>query len=419
MFSIMTRFAKQPAGRLSLALVLLPLASGCDTVLDRAVIRSDSAGVAIVESRRPAWPEGAGWTVVPAPSYTLDGPRPDAAFIRIEGVVLLDGGGVAVADGGDMTVHFFDGTGTLIRSVRPGDAPVMPRSISRLYRSGDEVHVAQRGLQPTLVFDRTGAFVREIAPPAVDGFPFLALYRQMQDGSLLAIQPPTGLIPRGEEWTESAAFVRITADGGAERVLSLPAVRFKRLPSAVEAEVYGPVLQFAFADDGVWAGYPERYDIGFWGPDGEMERRIRRAWEPVAVSPDEAAAVRERLSALLDEAGIPEEPELREQPEQQIRELAIADSLPAFGRLVLDHEGHLWVERVPPLPIVIAGPNPVRPEPTPWDVFDTDGAWLGTTATPADTHVMDIGADAVAGVLRSGGTARVVVHRIERDPGQD
>jgi hypothetical protein len=68
---------------------------------------------------------------------------------------------------------------------------------------------------------------------------------------------------------------------------------------------------------------------------------------------------------------------------------------------------------------VIAGPNPVRPEPTPWDVFDTDGAWLGTTATPADTHVMDIGADAVAGVLRSGGTARVVVHRIERDPGQD
>jgi hypothetical protein len=121
----------------------------------------------------------------------------------------------------------------------------------------------------------------------------------------------------------------------------------------------------------------------------------------------------------MEQAGIPEDSALREQPESQIRELPIADSLPAYGRFVLDHEGRLWVERVPPLPIVIEGPTATRQEPTPWDVFDTDGVWLGTTATPADTHVMDIGADAVAGIVHTGDTDRVVVHRIERDPGQD
>jgi hypothetical protein len=406
-------------GRLTAMLALLWLTSGCDAVFDRAVIRSDSAGVAIVESRRPAWPEGGGWTVHESPSWSVEAPRPDAPFIRIVGIALLDGGGVAVADGGDMTVHFFDGTGALVRSVRPGDAPVMPRSISRVYRSGDEVFVAQRGMLPTLVFDQTGAFVREIAPPSIEGFPFLAQYRPMPDGSLLAIEPPTGLIPRGVAWTENASFVRITADGEAERAVSLPAVRLARLPGSVEPEVYGPVLSFAFAEDGVWAGYPERFAIGFWGPDGALRRRIRRAWEPVAVSPDEAESVRERLRALMEQAGIPEDSALREQPESQIRELPIADSLPAYGRFVLDHEGRLWVERVPPLPIVIEGPTATRQEPTPWDVFDTDGVWLGTTATPADTHVMDIGADAVAGIVHTGDTDRVVVHRIERDPGQD
>jgi hypothetical protein len=295
----------------------------------------------------------------------------------------------------------------------------MPRSISRVYRADGEVYVAQRGMQPTLVFDQAGAFVREIAPPAIDGFPFLAQYRPMGDGTLFAIQPPTGLIPRGEEWTENAVFVRIRADGEAERVLSLPAVRFKRLPHRVEPEVYGPVLSFAFAADGVWAGYPDRFDIGFWSADGILVRRVRRAWQPVAVSREEAQSVRDRLSAMMEEAGIPEDPELREQPESQIRELAIAATLPAFGRFVLDHAGRLWVERVPPLPIVLAGPNPARPEPTPWDVFDAEGEWLGTAVTPADTHVMDIGADAVAGIVHTGGTDRVVVHRIERDSGQN
>ncbi len=122
---------------------------------------------------------------------------------------------------------------------------------------------------------------------------------------------------------------------------------------------------------------------------------------------------------MMDLAGIPDEPDLRERPEEQIRELAIADTLPAFGRILLDRAGRLWVERVPPLPVITPEPLPVRREPTPWDVFDRDGSWLGTVTTPADTHVVDIGDDRIAGLRRGDGGVRVVVHRIERDTGQD
>jgi hypothetical protein len=401
------------------ALALLATHTGCEGAFGRAVTVSDSAGVAIVRSHRPQWPEGGGWTVRATPAYTLTGPAPGQTFGRITGVALLDGGGAVVADAADLSLHFFDGTGTRVRSVQPGDTPVMPRSLARVYRIDDEVYVAQRGLGPTLVFDANGTYLRAIEPPAVERYQFISQYRPMADGSLLAIQPPTGLLPRGDEWTENAQFVRIPPDDTAERVLSIPAVRFARIPSSVEAVVFGPVLGFAFSTDGVFAGYPERFAIGDYGSDGTLRRSIRRDWEPVPVSDADAEAVRERLLSLMTEAGIPDDPELREQPESQVRELHIAESLPAFGRLLLDSDGRLWAERVPPVPVVVAGPFPTRPEPAPWDVFDTDGAWLGTVATPADTHVMDIGADAMAGILQSGGSSQVVVHRVERTTGQD
>lgn len=400
-------------------LTALGAQTACEGGMGRAATVSDSSGVTIVRSHRPRWAGGDEWTVSPTPSYTLTGPGPGRTFGRIVGLALLDGGGVAVADAADLSVHFFDGTGSLVRSVQPGDAPVMPRSLAAVYRIGAEVHVAQRGLGPTLVFDQDGAFVRSIEPPPVEHYPFIAQYRPMPDGSLLAVQPPTGLMPRADEWTENALFVRIAPDGEAERVLSLPAVRFARIPSSVEAVVFGPVLGFAFSADGVVAGYPDRFAIGDYAADGTLRRSIRRDWEPVSVNDADAEAVRARLRSIMTEAGIPDDPELREQPESQIQELHIAATLPAFGRLLLDSEGRLWAERVPPVPVVVAGPFPTRPEPSPWDVFDVDGVWLGTVATPADTHVMDIGTDAVAGILHSGDSSAAVVHRIERVTGQN
>lgn len=403
------------AGPIALAVCLMFATAGCDTVLNRAVTVSDSAGVALVRSHRPQWTAETAWTVNPTPALDLEGPGPGRPFGRIAGMAVTGNGGLVVADGGDLTIHFFDGTGALVRSVRPGDAPVMPRTFTGVHRVGDEIRVTQRGLAPTLVFDAAGDFIRAIEPPAIDGFPFITHYREMPDGELLALQPPTGLLPRGDEWTEHARFIRIMPDGGTERVIDVPAVRFVRLPSAVEAVVYGPILGFAFLPDGVYAGFPDRWEITEYGEDGTVRRRIRRDWTPIAVTGADAAAVRERLlSMMTEDAGIPDDPELRKQPETQVRELKVADSLPAFGRLLVDSDGRLWVERVPPKPIILAGPFPVRDEPTPWDVFDPAGLWLGTVDTPADTHVMDIGAELVAGILETDGPDRAVVYRIER-----
>jgi hypothetical protein len=279
-----------------------------------------------------------------------------------------------------------------------------------------EVYLAQNGLQPTLVFDQAGTFLRTVQPPPVEGVSSLALFHPLADGSFMALRPPQGIIPRGDEWTENASFYRIPVTGAAERVVTVPALRLARVPSSVQPVGFGPVLGFAFGSDRLLAGFPDQFDIGEYGPDGALLRRIRRTWQPEPVPPAMAQGLRDTLFAMLDNVlDLPDDAqELREQPESQIRELTIASTLPAHGRLLLDHVGYLWVERVPPPPVVISGPFPVRAEPTPWDIFDPAGVWLGTVPTPADTHVLDVSEDGVAGIMRSGGTERAVLFRLDR-----
>lgn len=407
------RRACGPAAVLAAAVLLT--ATGCDRAVRRSFAVRDSAGVQIIESSSPRWTGGQGWRLEAEPVLSAGGTDAQRRM-RIAGVVALDDGGLAVADMAAFTLHFFDATGQPVRSVEPGDAPIMVRAITRLYRVGDELFLGQRGLEPTLVFSQTGEFLRAIDPPPVEGYSFIAQFQAMADGSILAIQPPQGLLPRQGEWTENAVFVRIPADGGAvARVLSLPAIRFARIPATVTPVAFGPVLAFAFGPDRLFAGYPQQYDIGEYAADGTLLRRIRRDWTPLPVDEALVEDLRNRMIAILDSTDVPDEPELREQPLSQIRELPAAETLPAHGRMILDRRGHLWVERVPPPPMVLAGPYPVRVEATPWDVYDPDGVWLGTVETPANVYITEIGDATVAGIRRVDGIESAVLYRLTRD----
>lgn len=411
------RVRRHPCLGTALAGMLLLAAGACEGVTRRSFAVRDSAGVPIVESVRPRLAGESGWQVDAMPSVRVGRDTAVVRFRQITGVVGLDNGGIAVADGGDFTLRFFDGSGRLTRTVQPGDAPVMPRAVTRLYRVGGELFLAQRGLEPTLVFDQAGEYLRAVDPPPIEGTSFIAQFQVMADGSVLAIRPPQGLLPRRTvTWTENAVFIRITPDGRHEPVLSVPAIEFARIPSGIEAVIFGPVLAFAFGENRLFAGFPQRYDIGEYTPDGALLRRLRRDWEPVAVEEAMVETVRGRLLAMLDSAGLPDEPELREYPESQIGALTAARTLPAHGRMLLDRAGNLWVERVPPLPIVPGGPYPVRNEPTPWDVFDAEGVWAVSVETPPNVYVTYIGDTGLAGIRRDAGIESAVLFPLNRGP---
>lgn len=70
-----------------------------------------------------------------------------------------------------------------------------------------------------------------------------------------------------------------------------------------------------------------------------------------------------------------------------------ADSLPAFGQLLVDPAGTVWLTAwTHP-----SDPDGSRPAA---EVFDSQGAWLGSVELPANLWILDVGIDYLLGVRR-------------------
>ena len=111
----MTRLWTAAAG-LSLAL----LQAACEgPAADSDFVQTDSAGIAILESFRPAWEEGRGWTIADEPELAIgagpagsDDPN-HPSFGRIRKVSVLSSGSLVVGDISTSEVMVFDSLGRL------------------------------------------------------------------------------------------------------------------------------------------------------------------------------------------------------------------------------------------------------------------------------------------------------------------
>lgn len=87
----------------------------------------------------------------------------------------------------------------------------------------------------------------------------------------------------------------------------------------------------------------------------------------------------------------------------EISDYVLSDQLPAYSRVLVDDEGAIWVERGAELAPVVT-----------YDVFDTDGAFLGEVGLPR-LRLFQIGEAFVAGVSQDEvGVERVEVLRLRR-----
>jgi hypothetical protein len=70
--------------------------------------------------------------------------------------------------------------------------------------------------------------------------------------------------------------------------------------------------------------------------------------------------------------------------------MTLPETKPAYGRLLVDSEGNLWV----------ADYSEERDDEGSWSVFDPEGRFLGAVETPTGGRVQQIGSDFVLGVWR-------------------
>lgn len=381
-------------------LALLPLGA-CDqgqtSHTDFAV--RDSAGVEIVENFAPVWSATAAWHVAADPALQIgdvDGPEP-YQLDRVTGAVRLSDGRIALADGGSRRIRYYDRSGQhLTDAGGQGGGPGEFGSLSGIHRMpGDSVAGWDALAKRLSVFDDDGVFGRAVTLDRVPGMS-ATLRGIFADGSAVVspgqtVQALQSLEPG--EHRETVVYLRFASDGalldtlavapGAESVVYREETSFGN-----NSILFGRNHYVALGGDRFYAGDSDALDVTMSTPEGTPRRIIRRAGPPRAVTPADLEEARRLADESAQRTRLMMAQALgRPVPKPDLTDYVHRETWPAFSRLLVDTEGHLWVR---------AYPAPGADART-WSVFDPAGRWLGEVEMPERFEVLEIGGDYVLG----------------------
>lgn len=386
---------------MALACAVLPAAAAAcgDASADAgASVARDSAGVRIVQSERPRWKDGEGWTVGETPSVDIGVVDGDAAYQldEVYSVARLADGRVLVADGGTKQLRLYSAQGRHLRSMgREGGGP------------GEFTYLGWAGPGPAdsllawdpqskrlSVFAPDGRFVRTVTPTGLDRM-FPQASGVLADGSLLVSGGVNlgGQMELKGEVRDTATYHRVARDGRSlGRLGPFPGwetfVFTSETNLLMESIPFGRNVFVRPAGGEVLVAQNDRYEARFLAPDGALRRIVRRTFQPVRVTDADWNAHFDEEDAREDGSSHAEGADLARLRARRREVLPRRETFPAFADARTDAEGNLWMEQY------------LRPgeEPPRWDVFDPEGHWLGTVETPSGLRIHQIGADWILGV---------------------
>ena len=383
--------------------------SGRDTPAIPQYQVRDSAGVRIIENRRPADGSRLGWRIGAEPALTIGSVSGDDAFQlhRVDDAFKLGDGRIVVANGGSHQLLVFDEAGDFLtawgrKGEGPGDfggAHGADAYGARLFWTepwpGDSVAVCHGtyslGLDLFSIFDSGGRHFRTVnlARDASN-----ARCRDvLSDGSILVSRPlqewsgypPTGIHRYDME------FALLEGDGSRRAGLGIHpgAEEFYYLDESVFPPTSFWMYDPPFQRPVVWGAWgdlaivspTDRYEIRAYGADGSLTRVVRRDHRVRAPTPGDLDSYRTDLLAPITNV------EWKELLTTVADALPLAPVFPAFSAIEIDALGHLWVREYG-----LPGDDRVV-----WTVFDPRGIVQGFVETPPDLTIHEIGTDYVLG----------------------
>jgi hypothetical protein len=372
---------------LSLGLAACSASGGAETT---AVVR-DSAGITIVENRSAAWGDTPRWLVSQEPLVDigiLDGPAEYQLFRAVDAVRLPDGR-IVIANSGTGELRYFNADGDHLLSVgRKGAGPGEFESIGWIETIGSDSIIAYDSqLGRVSTFDSAGKFVESRTIQSIAGTrPFSAIARFANGSFLLrgtaSIDPQS--LRTGLHRLPFTLF-RSNEDGGADSLDTFPDAGTMIFIDANSISVMaGEIMHrpaLAAGEARFIVGTQDEYEVEVRAADGEVERRIRWSGPDLTMTSDIIERYRERrLAAVSSE-------EERRALEQRLASVQYPEKVPAYGTILFDVLGNLWVERF----------RGRGEEENRWDVFDGEGHLLGTVELPVGLQVDRIGEDFVLG----------------------
>lgn len=370
----------------------------------------DSAGIRIIENRRPAEGSRLGWRIGAEPALTIGSVSGDEAFQlhRVDDAFKLPDGRLVVANGGSHQLLVFDEAGIYLaawgqKGEGPGDFGGQwggDALGSRLFWAepwpGDSIAVChgtyELGLDLFSTFDSDGQHGRTINL-APDGSS-TRCREVLPDGSILASREPkwSGYPPTGMQRNEMEFFL-LEGDGAQRAELgSHPgAEEFYYLDETVFPPFSFWMLDPPFQQTVVWGAWDglaivspsDRYEIRAYGPEGTLQRIVRR--DHAVRLPTEADLESYRNGQLESIRSS----EYREMMAPVLAALEVPPSFPVFSAIEVDALGYLWVREYD-----LPGQERER---VLWTVFDSGGIVLGFMETPPDLVIYEIGADYIVG----------------------
>ena len=371
----------------------------------------DSAGIRIAENPHPAPDSRLGWTVSAEPLVSIGAPEGDSTFqlFRVADATRLADGRIVIANGGSLELLVFDAAGNHIGSW--GGEGEGPGEFARLNRvrpwAGDSLIAADPGRGRVSILDSHGSHGRTVnLHSRSEGEAMMPTTTDpAQAPAGLAIGPDVliGVLPDGTLFTrdDEIVFTGFTRQDYAYALKTIDSETSVSLGTRPGPQTYAENLNagggFLFipfvhpfgqtTHTAVWGdlavlGRTETYEIRGYRSDGSLARIVRRDFEPGTPTRAGQDAWFNRLLARYSE-------ERRERSAQVAANVPLVDAFPAFGAVVGDALGHLWVAEFKRPGDDYAG--------TLWTVFDRDGRVRGLVETPAFVTVFEIGEDYILG----------------------
>ena len=259
----------------------------------------DSAGVSIADNAGPAWSAGDRWQVSETPQTTIGVTGGDPAYelFRPRAAFRMTDGRIVIANTGTLQVRFYDVSGKHLMDVGGrGGGPGEFGRLDRVFRVvADSIVVYDQTQRRITLFDPSGTHIRDVSldQRARNFFPIIS--GRFADGSYigsLRLRRENDELPNG--------FVRdsilILKFSGAGELLDTLGIFHNRVMDVQTrsigerslrgpAEVaFSPRAVWTIADDRMFVGTSDRYEIRVYREDGVLEAIVRRYHVPQPVT---------------------------------------------------------------------------------------------------------------------------------------
>lgn len=389
----------------------LPWRTVTDTVADTVVVRTvgvtdSAAALRLVEELRIGELEGA----------------EEYSFVDVNFVLPAPGNGVYVWDRGLVALRQYDSSGTFVRRIgRQGGGPGEYRSANGIVQLPDgRLVLWDPGNARMNVYDSTGGVLESWRYQSTLGITMPWGLLTDTAGNVYARHHfrPAGVGRRTLMLSDLPAGYRVLGPDGVLHDSVLPPPQLPRATQIATPIEGGGGIEAAvpFAPQPAWTvsrfgyvvtGVGDRYSITLQRLGRPL--RIERDLEPVPVDPDEKANAREIATAEMRQVN----------PSWRWDGPPIPDVKPLFSDVRPAGDGRLWVQREvhgePMEPEETSSPGPLIPpregsvgrsripsrrwrEPIVFDVFASDGHFLGTVTVPERARVLHMRGDHVWGV---------------------